>query len=144
MCLCEWAKLSEIQNDVFVDFRSPYWCLILVHQHGIPIKSSIKLCETFQKIDKKRYAGQTWDLDRLYTCIYESFSWLLPLNGFKFIAKTLYTRESVSCHTIQVKCVSLTFNAEKMLASHLKILASKCWRCNNREGCIHCKSYQQC
>ena len=50
MCLCEFTKLSEIQNDVFVDLRLTYWCPMLVHQHGISIQSSIKLLETCQKI----------------------------------------------------------------------------------------------
>ena len=32
---------------VFVDFRPPYWCTSDVHQYGVSIQSSIKLCETF-------------------------------------------------------------------------------------------------
>ena len=72
MCLCEFTKLSEIQNDLFVDLRLTYWCPMLVDQHGISIQSSIKLHETCQKITKKWYAGQNRDSDRLHINVFMS------------------------------------------------------------------------
>ena len=41
--------------DVFVDFRPPYY----VHQYGVSIQSSIKLCETIRQITQKWCTTQT-------------------------------------------------------------------------------------
>ena len=37
-------------------------------------------------------------------------------------------------------CINFTFNAQKVLASYLKILAAKCWRSYNWKSSIHCRS----
>lgn len=84
---------------IFVDFRPPYLCPMLAHQHGTPIYSSIILRETFREITKKRCPAQTWDLEMYIVYLWVfcniSFPWLLSFNGFKGIfycatVKTLF------------------------------------------------------
>ena len=64
----------------FVDFRSPYWCTKVVHQHGDSIQSSIKLRETFRQITQR--LGEI-----VYVLVFYniSFSWRFSLNGLEFI-----------------------------------------------------------
>ena len=82
----------------FVDFRSPYWCTKVVHQHGDSIQSSIKLRETFWQMNSETVCSTDLRLREIfYVLVFYniSFSWLFSLNGLEFIfygvtVKTIY------------------------------------------------------
>ena len=60
----------------------------MVHQYGISIQTSTKVCETFRQITQKLWAIKTWDVDKLFNKLvfYNiSFSRVLPLDRFQFI-----------------------------------------------------------
>ena len=58
-----WKKWTP---NVFVDFRRSYWWTVSVHQYGVAIQSSTKMHEMFLQITQKRWATETWDLNKLF------------------------------------------------------------------------------
>ena len=83
MYTCLRAKRKRFHRKL-----PPDWCTSDVHQYGVSIQSSVKLRETFGQITQKRPYDTVLRLGEvLYVLVFYiiSFSWLLSLNGFKFI-----------------------------------------------------------
>ena len=62
---------------------SPPYYLRAWYRLGVSIQSYTKVCETFRQITQKLWATKTGDYILVFYNI--SFSWLLPLDSFKFI-----------------------------------------------------------
>ena len=93
----EWKERALIEK---VNSRYFWWFLaaiLAVHQYGVSIQSSTKVCRTLQQMTQKVWSTKTWDLDKLviyYLVFYIiSFSWLLPLDSFASLCeKTIYQK----------------------------------------------------
>ena len=109
---CGWMLALEWKGRAFIEKVNsrrfswflvaiwPYWCTKTVHQYGISIQSSTKLCEMFWQITQKMWATKTWDLDKLF--ISQSFITFHFLGFFHWMVSNL-----IFCAVLTVKTKNL-------------------------------------